>query len=87
MKEQQSRFQAVYQKLQVWLEDTNQHEMRSVVELITQAKNMLIAAEQIPEQQVKQFIDNLKYDLNEFYQQYQSEIKHSLYLELLHENV
>lgn len=87
MKEQQSRFQAVYQKLQVWLEDTNQHEMRSVIELITQAKNMLIAAEQIPEQQVKQFIDNLKYDLNEFYQQYQSDIKHSIYLELLHENV
>ena len=87
MKEQQSRIQAVYQKIQTWLDETNQHEMRSIVELITQVKSILIAAEQIPEQQVKQFIENLKYDLNEFYQQSQSEIKHSIYLELLNENV
>lgn len=86
MKKQQSRFQDVYQKIQTWLDDTNQHEMRSIVELITQVKSVLIAAEQIPEQQVKQFIENLKYDLSEFYQQSQSEIKHSVYLELLNEN-
>ncbi len=87
MKQQQSRFQDVYRKLQVWLDDTNQHEVRSIVDFITKAKSILIAAEQIPEQQVKQFIDNLSYDLNEFYQQSQSDIKHSLYLELLNESL
>jgi hypothetical protein len=87
MGQKKSHIQSVYQKLQLWLEDTNEHEIRSIIELITQAKSILIAAEQIPEQQVKQFIDNLKYDLNEFYQQSQSEIKHSLYLDLLNENV
>jgi hypothetical protein len=87
MGQKQSHIQSVYQKLQLWLEDTNDHEIRSIIELITQAKSILIAAEQIPEQQVKQFVDNLKYDLSEFYKQSQSEIKHSLYLDLLNENV
>ena len=87
MKKQQSRIQEVYQKLQTWLEDTKNNELRSIVELVEQAKAILIAAEQIPEQQVKQFIDNLKYDLDDFYQQYQADIKHSVYLELLNENL
>lgn len=87
MKEQQTRFQAVFDKLQSWLDDAKTHEMRSIVDMVNQAKAVLIAAEKIPEQQVKQFIDNLKYDLSEFYQQSQAEIKHSIYLELLNENV
>jgi len=87
MKKQQSRIQEVYQKLQSWLEETKENEIRSVVELIEQAKEIVIAAEQIPEQQVKQFITNLKYDLGDFYQQYQADVKHSLYLELLNESL
>ncbi len=87
MKKEQSKVQEVYQKLQTWLEETKENEMRSVVELIEQAKAILIAAEQIPEQQVKQFIANLKYDLGDFYQQYQADVKHSIYLELLNESM
>ncbi|WP_085298015.1 zinc ribbon-containing protein [Cognaticolwellia mytili] len=87
MGQKQSHIQLVYQKLQIWLEDTSQHEIVSIIELIAQAKSILIAAEQIPEQQVKQFMDNVKYDLNEFYLQSQSDIKHSIYLDLLNESV
>ncbi|MFT6903124.1 MAG: hypothetical protein ACJAXS_003346 [Colwellia sp.] len=87
MKKKQSQIQELYQKLQTWLEDTKDNEIRSAVELLEQAKTILIAAEQIPEQQVKQFIANLKYDLGDFYQQYQADIKHSIYLELLNENL
>ena len=87
MKQEQSRMQEVYQNLQEWLGDTSDNEVRSIVELIEQAKKILIAAEQIPEQQVKQFITNLKYDLSDFYQQYQADIKHSIYLDILNESI
>tara|TARA_R110000772_G_scaffold19179_7_gene53758 strand:+ start:223 stop:708 length:486 start_codon:yes stop_codon:yes gene_type:complete len=87
MKQEQSRMQEVYQNLQKWLGDTSDNEVRSIVELIEQAKKILIAAEQIPEQQVKQFITNLKYDLSDFYQQYQADIKHSIYLDILNESL
>ena len=87
MKKKQSQIQELYQKLQTWLEDTKDNEIRSAVELLEQARTILIAAEQIPEQQIKQFIANLKYDLGDFYQQYQADIKHSIYLELLNESL
>ena len=87
MKKKQSRIVEIQNKLHTWLKDTNKHEVRSVIELVQQGKALLTAAEKIPEQQVKQFIDNLKYDLDDFYQQYQADIKHSLYLELLNENL
>lgn len=87
MKNEQSRVQEIYKKLHAWLAETKENEMHSIAELLSQAKKILIAAEQIPEQQVKQFIANLKYDLSDFYQQYQSDIKHSVYLELMNENL
>ena len=87
MKKEQSRVQDVYQNIQTWLSETSDKEVRSIVELIEQAKSILIAAEQIPEQQVKQFISNLKYDLSDFYQQYQADIKHSVYLDILNESL
>lgn len=87
MKNSPSRGQDVYQKLQAWLKDTKENEIRSVMELIEQAKSLLVAAEQIPEQQVKQFVANLKYDLADFYQQYQADVKHSVYLDILNESL
>ena len=56
MKKEQSRIEEVYKKLQTWLEETKESEVRSIAELLEQAKTILIAAEQIPEQKVKQFI-------------------------------
>ncbi len=87
MKKEQSGIEDVYQKLQSWLQDTKNNEISSVVEVVEQAKKILIAAEQIPEQQVKQFITNLKYDLSDFYQQYQADVKHSVYLDILNESL
>lgn len=87
MDKENSRFQDVYDKLVVWIEDTKAHELSSVVAFVEQAKTVLLAAEQIPEQQFTQFISNLKYDLAEFYQQHQAQAKHSVYLELLSETL
>ena len=87
MKKEQSGVQGIYQKLQTWLENTKDNEVRSVIDVVEQAKSFLHAAEQIPEQQVKQFIANLKYDLSDFYQQYQADVKHSVYLDLLNESL
>tara|TARA_R110000744_G_scaffold33782_9_gene79224 strand:+ start:199 stop:684 length:486 start_codon:yes stop_codon:yes gene_type:complete len=87
MKKEQSSVKEVYQKLQTWLEDTKDNEVRSIAGFLEQAKAIVIAAEQIPEQKVKQFIANLKYDLSDFYQQYQADIKHSVYLDILNESL
>ncbi|ASP46719.1 zinc ribbon-containing protein [Cognaticolwellia beringensis] len=87
MKKEQSSVKEVYQKLQTWLEDTKDNEVRSIAAFLEQAKAIVIAAEQIPEQKVKQFIANLKYDLSDFYQQYQADIKHSVYLDILNESL
>ncbi|MFT5816053.1 MAG: hypothetical protein ACI9VT_003831 [Psychroserpens sp.] len=87
MKKDQSVIKEVYQKLQAWLEDTKGNEVRSIASLLEQAKVIVIAAEQIPEQKVKQFIANLTYDLSDFYQQYKADIKHSVYLDLLNESL
>jgi len=75
-----------YQRLATWISDVKKHEVTQVVELVEQAKVILSAAEAIPEEKIKQFIDNFKYDLHEFYQQNQQEAKHSLYLALMNES-
>lgn len=76
----------IYQTLTRWLEDIKAHEITSMVDFVEQAKKYLTAAEALPEEKVGQFIDNLKYDLTEFYQQSKIEAQHSTYLGLLEEN-
>lgn len=68
-----------------WIEDTKQHEITQIVDLVEQAKVWIKSAESIPEDKCVQFIDNLTLDLQEFYQQSQSEFKHSLYVTLVSE--
>ncbi len=75
-----------YNRLSEWITDVKQHEITEIVELVEHAKVILKAAETIPEEKVKQFIDNFKYDLFEFYQQYQEQAKHSVYLGLMNES-
>ncbi len=81
-----NNFNDFYHRLATWLSDVKKHELTHVVELVEQAKVVLKAAESIPEEKVKQFVDNFKYDLHEFYQQNQEEAKHSIYLGLLNES-
>ena len=78
-------FEEVYQKLTQWFEDVKKHEMTSMVEFVEQAKNYAQAAEALPEERVNQFIDNLTYDLKEFYQQWQKDSENSVYLKLMNE--
>lgn len=87
MKKDKSGFQDVYKQLISWIEEAKNHKLSSTTEVIEQAKKILLAAEQIPEQQLKQFVENLRYDLKDFYHQYQADVKHSIYLELLNERL
>jgi len=74
-----------YDQLTEWFDDIKQHEITEIVDVVEKAKAIVIAAESLPEEKVKQFVENFKYDLKEFYQQYKSQVKHSLYLGLLNE--
>jgi len=77
---------ALYQNISKWIEDTQAHEITKMVDLVEQAKAYLIAAESIPEREVKQFINSFIFDLNEFYRQNQRQAKNSLYLGLMNES-
>ena len=79
-------FEGFYKELSKWLEDVEEHEGTKIVELVEHAKQLAVAAESLPEEKVKQFIDNFVYDLKEFYAQNQEEAKHSIYLGLLKES-
>jgi len=77
----------IYQQLATWFQEVKSHELTSLVELVEQAKKYLTAAEDLPEEKIKQFVDNLKYDLIQFYQQSKQEAQHSIYLGLLNETL
>ena len=79
-------FSNVYEQLHHWLDDVNNHEITSLIELVEQAKKYAIAAESLPQERVTQFISNLKCDLLEFGQQFEHEANKSLYLRLLKES-
>jgi hypothetical protein len=86
MKSKNSIFQDLYQALVTWAEDVNQHEITDIVEGVEQSKLYLKAAEQLPEDKVKQFLDNFRFDIKEVIQQSQAQVKDSLYLSLLTES-
>lgn len=75
-----------YDHLVHWFDDLKSHELTHVIELVEEAKKWVKSAESIPEEKYQQFIANFKLDLIEFYQQSQSDIQHSLYLQLLKES-
>jgi hypothetical protein len=86
MKSKNSIFQDLYQALVTWAEDVNQHEITDIVEGVEQSKLYLKAAEQLPEDKVKQFLDNFRFDIEEVIQQSQAQVKDSLYISLLTES-
>ena len=85
MKQRHDGFADVYNKVVDWIEDVKQHEMTDIVDLVEQVKAYARAAEAIPEEKVKQFVDNFEHDLKDFYQQNQADMKHSIYLGVLNE--
>lgn len=80
-----SIFERIYQQASHWLTDVKEHELVNIIELVEQSKQFALAAEAIPQQQVSQFIENLRYDLKEFYQLNKEDADHSLYLGLMTE--
>lgn len=87
MTNKNSIFSELYHNINVWIEDVKQHEITHAVEIMEQVKAYFAAAESIPQEKVGQFIDSFHYDLVEFYRQNQSQVKNSLYLGLLNENL
>ncbi len=85
MNEPKNDLTKFYQQLTTWFNEVKEQQLTSLVEIIEQAKKYLSAAENLPEEKVKQFVDNLKYDLVQFYQQSKNEAQHSVYLGLLNE--
>ncbi|WP_286265649.1 zinc ribbon-containing protein [Thalassotalea atypica] len=85
-KENPKGFQEVFVQMSNWLEEVKRHEVTKMVEFVEQAKLYAKAAEALPEERVGQFIENLKFDLSEFYQHWQSDREHSIYLGLMNES-
>ena len=77
----------IYQDLSNWLDEMKELQKPRVTELIKRAKLYAEAAENMSEEKINQFTDNLRHDLHDFYQQNQSQAKHSIYLGLLNEKL
>lgn len=87
MAHQNDYFADIYQKLNDWLVGVKIEQKPHIDEFIKQAKLYAVAAETMSEEKLKQFSDNLKYDLHDFYQLNRSQAQHSLYLGLLNETL
>lgn len=87
MTEKKEYLMEVYQSLSDWLDEMKEIQKPRINELIKQATSYAQTAEGMTEEKLNQFVDNLKYDLHDFYQQNQTEIKHSIYLNLLNERM
>lgn len=83
--EQDDVLDELYAELAQWLDSFEHHEVVELVDVVEKAKQYLYATEQIPEQQVSQFVAQLKYDLADFYQAYQQQAESSWYLALVKE--
>lgn len=87
MTNQKDYLMEIYRDLSNWLDEMTDIQKPKVVELLKQAKLYAKAAEDMSEEKVNQFTENLKYDLHDFYLQNQSEVKNSTYLGLLNETL
>ncbi len=85
MSQQNDYFADIYQKLNSWLKGVQREQKPNIEEFIKQAKRYAIAAETMSEEKLQQFIENLKYDLHDFYKLNKSQAKESVYLGLLNE--
>jgi len=80
-------FADIYRKLNTWLDEVKSEHKPHVEEFVSQAKRYGVALEHMSEEKVQQFIENLKYDLHDFYQLNRSQAQDSLYLTLLNETM
>ncbi|PKI16825.1 zinc ribbon-containing protein [Colwellia sp. 12G3] len=87
MSQQNDYFADIYRKLNDWLVEVKVEQKPHIDEFIKQAKLYASAAETMSEEKLQQFIDNLKYDLHDFYQLNRTQAENSVYLGLLNETL
>lgn len=78
-------FSDINKKLTHWLDAVQHNELLDISAFIEQVKVAATEVENVSEEKLTQFCENLKQDLVEFYQQTNSEAKHSVYLAVLSE--
>ncbi len=81
------RFGAVNQQLADWLKDVREHELTDLINVVEKAKEFVRMSEEYPEEKIEQFIDNLKFDLIDFYHQQQVDFKNSPSVDILNESL
>lgn len=87
MSQQKSNLTDIYNKLNAWLDDFKTSSKPQAIQLLREAKRYAGAAEDMSEEKLKQFVDNLKYDLHDFYQLNKTQADNSFYLGLLKETL
>lgn len=80
-----SLIENIYLRMSDWLDDVQRHELTQIVDVVEKTKQYALAAEALPEEKIKQFVDNFTYDLNQFYLLNQQQALHSLYLGVMNE--
>lgn len=85
MQNKNDYFADIYHKLNRWLNEVEHQQKPRITEFLHQAKQYAAVAENMSEEKVKQFIDNMKYDLHDFYVLNKTQAEHSIYLGLLNE--
>ena len=75
----------IYQDLSQWFDQVKAEHKPQMIAFVKQASLYALAAEKMSEEKVNQFSQNLRYDLHDFYQLNQAQVKHSTYLGLLNE--
>jgi hypothetical protein len=78
-------FTEIYHRLNDWLVTLKAQQKPAINHLIMQARQLAKAAEAMSEEKIQQFIENLKYDLHDFYQLNKKQANSSVYLGLLNE--
>ena len=87
MSHQNDYFGDIYKKLNAWLVNIKAEQKPNIDEFILQAKNYANAAEEMSEEKLEQFVENLKFDLYDFYLLNRTQVKNSVYLGLLNETM
>ena len=87
MSQENDYFADIYRKLNDWLVEVKSEQKPNIDEFIKQTKLYVGTAESMSEEKLQQFIDNLRYDLYDFYQLNRTQAKNSVYLGLLNETL
>ena len=87
MSNQNDYFAEIYRQLNDWLVTGIAQQIPTMNTFIKQARMLAVAAETMSEEKLQQFIENLTYDLHDFYQLNKKQVNNSLYLGLLNETL